>query len=362
MATGRRWLPSGRVVGVVVVVLGLVAGIGWAAKPLWQPWWYAATLCGGNLSGDELAELLPNERLEAARDTFGSGSGVLKCGVNENDGRHFVLKIESRTDTGEPYGPLAMEFTVPRDPQYVFPTSVPGFYGKFGPVIIQECPRLGADSYGRKWRLVTMVYAHGVESDPSPESLRTAVRIANGANGETGCGAERLPLPDRVEPVRKLSLSRAEGTMCGWLAEGRLPDSPSGEEWEVIAPTDERASITSCSLVDSGTGESAVDLTGWYGDWAVEPFELLLAANVRIPKEHSSRDALLTEQFGRAKARCAEEPANFLANSYTQDRSDSVLPMSEVRDLLNRFTADQAERRGCTEVELPGPTVHPELD
>ncbi|MEZ0159740.1 hypothetical protein [Streptomyces griseorubens] len=361
MATGirgLRWLTRWRVLGVVGVV-GALAGIGWAAKPMWQPWWYAETLCGGTLSGAELAGMLPKERLQAGRDTFGSGSTTLKCGVNDNDGRHFVLKIEAQTDLGEPLGPLAMEFTIPRDPQYVFPTTVPGFYGKFDPVIIQECPELGPDSYGRRPRLVTNVYAHGVETAPSPESLRTAVRIANGANDEIGCGADPLPLPDRVEPVRKLSLSQAKDTMCGWLAQRPLPGSPSGKAWQVEAPTDESAPVTSCSLIDSGTGEEAVSLTGWYGDWTVEPFELLLGANVGIPDDHSPRDALLSDNFGRAKARCDGEAANFLANSYTPDATRSVLPMSDVRDLLDEFTADQAERRGCTDLELPGPTVHP---
>jgi len=364
MATGVRgwrWLPSRRVLGIVALVLAVVAGAGWLAKPVWQPWWYAARLCGGHLSGDDLAELLPNERLQAAEDTFGSGHGPLRCGVNENDGEHFVLKVEAQTDTGGRPGPLAMEFTIPSDPHYVFSRAVPGFYGNFGPVIIQECPKLGRDSTGRKRRLVTTVYAHGVEDDPSPQSLRTAVRIANGANAEIGCGAGPLPLPDRVEPTRKLSLSQAEGTMCGWLTRNTLPRSPSGKEWQVVAPTDERASITSCSLVDSGTGESAVSLTGWYGDWADEPFETLLSANLRIPKGHSSRDALLGENFGRAKARCAGESANFLADSYARDTSRPVLPMSEIRPLLNAFAADQAERRGCTNLELPGRTVHPRL-
>ncbi|MFD6327467.1 hypothetical protein ACFWOL_32655 [Streptomyces sp. NPDC058442] len=355
-ARGRWWLPSRRVLGIVVMVLALVAGVGWSTKPVWQPWWYAATLCEGNLSGDDLTELLPNERLQAAEDTFGSGTGLLRCGVNENDGRHFVLQVEAQTDTGKPQGPLSLEFSIPRDPHYVYPMSVPGFYGKFGPVIIQECPKLGHDSVGRKRRLVTHVYTHRVEDAPSPPSLRTAVRIANGANTEIGCGADPLPLPDRVEPARKLSLSQAEGTMCGWLARYTLPRSPSGKEWQVVAPTDERAPITSCSLVDSGTGESAVNLTGWYGDWTDDPFERLLSANMRIPKGHSSRDALLGERFGRAKARCAGESANFLANSYAPDSSRSVLPMSEVRHLFNEFAADQAERRSCTGLQLPDPT------
>ncbi|MGW4456622.1 hypothetical protein ACWEJQ_10555 [Streptomyces albidoflavus] len=355
-------MPGKRAFVVGVVVLTLFAGAGWLAKPVWQPWWYAATLCGGSLSGAELAALLPAEQLRASEDTFGSGRSRLKCGVDESDGRHFVLDVEAGIDTGEPLGPLGMEFTVPRDLEYVYPASVPGFYGKFGPVIVQECPGRGRDSEGRKRRLVTKVYTHGVESDASPESLRTAVRIANAAGAETGCGAGPLPLPERVEPPRELSLARAEGTMCGWLAGRRLPESPSGKAWKVLAPTAGDASVTQCSLVDSGTGQAALHLSGWYGDWAEKPFERLVSANVEISEGISPRDALLGPDFGRAKARCAGEPANFLATSHTRNHVGSALPMSQVRRLLGAFTADQAERRDCTGVELPGPRVHPDRD
>ncbi len=356
MATGirgRRWLPSGRTSAIVAVVVAVLAGGGWAAKPVWQPWWYAARLCGGHLSGGELADLLPDERLRAGRDTFGSGNRVLRCGVDEGDGRHFVLRIEAQTDTGARLGPLDMEFGIPRDVGHPFPASVPGFYGNFGPVIVQDCPKLG-----RGHRLVTQVYSHGVEDGPSTASLRTAVRIANGAGAELGCGAKPLPLPDRVEPVRKLSLSRAGTTMCGWLSRAALPDSPSGRAWQVVAPTDDRAAITSCSLIDSGTGES-VDFSGWYGDWTAEPFERLLSNNARLPDDLGADEALLGEDFGRAKARCAGESANFLANNAPTKTGRAALSTGEVRGLLNAFATDQAERRDCTELELPGPTVYP---
>ncbi|WP_234345996.1 hypothetical protein [Streptomyces sp. NRRL F-5755] len=356
---GRRWLPSGRVLGIVATALAVLAGGGWLAKPLWQPWWYAATVCGGHLSGEDLAGLLPDKRLQPADDTFGSGSGVLRCGVNTNDGRRYVLKIEAQTDTGTAQGPLATEFTIPRKPHYAFPKTIPGYYGEVGPVIIQECPGLGRDSDGRARRLVTKVNALGAESAPSPQSLRTAVNAANGAASELGCGAAPLPLPDRVEPIRKLAPSQAEGTMCGWLGRIALPRSPSGRGWKVVAPTDERAPITNCSLLDAGTGEPAVDLTGWYGSWTDKPFDTLLSANVKVPKGHSSHDALLSENFGRAKARCAGESANFLAASYAPHTMRSVLPMSQVRYLLNEFAKDQTERRSCTGLELPDPTVHP---
>ncbi|MEU7046666.1 hypothetical protein AB0A77_37275 [Streptomyces varsoviensis] len=80
---------------------------------------------------------------------------------------------------------------------------------------------------------------------------------------------------------------------------------------------------------------------------------------MEIPKDHSSRDALLGDSFGRAKARCVGEPANFLATSYGPGNTEPALPMNGVRHLLNGFATDQAERRGCTALELPGPTVHP---
>uniref|UniRef100_A0AAU3H1A1 DUF3558 domain-containing protein n=1 Tax=Streptomyces sp. NBC_01401 TaxID=2903854 RepID=A0AAU3H1A1_9ACTN len=357
---GRRWLPSGRTLGIVAVVLAVVAGAGWLAKPVWQPWWYAATLCGGNLSGGELADLLPNERLRAAKDTFGSGRSQLGCGVDESDGRHYVFDVNAEIDTGDPVGPLAIRVLGPEEIRYVYPSSVPGFYGEFGPVIVQECPKLGHDSRGRKRRLVTRV--HPPANSPSPQSLRTAVRIANGANTEMGCGADRLPLPDRVEPTRKLSVRQAKGTMCGWLAQATLPRSPSGKQWQVVAPTDGQATITSCSLIDSGTGESAVNLTGWYGNWADRSSERVLFSKMQVPEEYSSHDALLGTGIGRAWARCAGESATFLATSFAQDRSKSTLPMSDVRRLLNAFATDQAEHRDCTGLKLPDRTVHPDAD
>ncbi|MFE4591538.1 hypothetical protein [Streptomyces laurentii] len=356
---GRRWLPGKMVLGSLVVVLAVLAGAGWMAKPVWQPWWFASTLCGGHLSGGELADLLPDERLQAGTDTFGSEQHrSLRCEIDESDGRHFALQIEAELDTGESAGPLQMEFSIPVNPRYAYPASVPGFYGKFGPVIIQTCPKLGRDSEGRARRLVTRVFAHGVERDPSPASLRTAVRIANGAGAELGCGADPLPLPNRVETTHKLALGQTEGTMCTWLSQATLPTSPSGKEWQVVAPTDEKAPITSCSLLDSGTGET-VDFTAWYGDWTDKPFERLLQDNIRIPDDSRGDEALLGENLGRAKARCAGESANFLASSYARRDSRPVLPMSEVRPLLEAFTADQAKRRGCTDLALPGHTVYP---
>lgn len=303
----RRWVPSGRAVGITALVLVVLVGGGYASKPRWQPWWYAATLCGGHVSGGDLAELLPKEQLQAGKDTFG-GDGPLKCAVNVDD-RHFTLAAEAQLDSAEdaPDGEraLAQEFTIPDEPDYVFPRGTPGFYGQFGPVIIQECLEPGRDAEGRKRRLVTRVFSHGVERKASRASLRLAVSLANGASDDLGCGARKLPLPDGVEASRALTLPRAEGTMCGWVARTKLPKSPSGKGWKVTAPTDARAPVTGCSLIDAGTGESAVSLTGWYGEWTDEPFETLLAANVKIPEGLGSDDALMSEDFGRAKARCA---------------------------------------------------------
>ncbi|MFE3885766.1 hypothetical protein ACFXPQ_23140 [Streptomyces lydicus] len=47
---------------VVVAVPALLAGGAYALKPQWQPWWYAATVCGGNLSADDPADAAPRTR------------------------------------------------------------------------------------------------------------------------------------------------------------------------------------------------------------------------------------------------------------------------------------------------------------
>lgn len=358
----KRWVPSGRSLGIVAVVLAVLAGGGYLAKPLWQPWWFAATLCGGHLSGGDLAELLPGKQLQAGRDNFEDGAGHLRCAVNEDD-HTFVLAADAQTDPADVRRAMAMEFTVPYKPEYVFPRNVPGFYGQFGPVIIQECPKLGRDERGYQHHLVTNVLTLGVERDASAASLRIAVSLANGAAERLGCGSAPLPRPDRVTPPRTLPVSQLAGTMCDWLTRTALPKSPSGAGWQVEAPTDERAPITNCSLLDPRTGKPFVDLTGWYGGWAEKSFEDLLESNVEIPEQLSARHALMSERLGRAKARCQGDPANFLVSLENAGGSAPAPPTAaQLRTLLNAFAADQAARRGCTDVELPGPKVHKKPD
>ncbi|MEU5213968.1 hypothetical protein [Streptomyces sp. NPDC020742] len=130
----------------------------------------------------------------------------------------------------------------------------------------------------------------------------------NGASAELGYGAKPLALSDHAGPPRTLSLRETAGTMCDWLTRTRLPKSPSGKGWKVAAPTNVRAPITNCSLLDATTGKSAMDLTGCYG---------------------------------------------------TGEDLSPQLPMSQVRSLLNAFAKDQAKRRGCTDLELPSTTIHP---
>ena len=38
------------------------------AKPLWQHWWFAARMCGGTLASADLADVLPDERLQNGTD------------------------------------------------------------------------------------------------------------------------------------------------------------------------------------------------------------------------------------------------------------------------------------------------------
>ncbi|MFD7712050.1 hypothetical protein [Streptomyces sp. NPDC059786] len=79
---GRRRFCNGRVLGITALVLVTLADGGHLAKPLWQPWWYGATLCGGHVAGGDLAALLPKEQLRAGTESWDTADGVLRCAID----------------------------------------------------------------------------------------------------------------------------------------------------------------------------------------------------------------------------------------------------------------------------------------
>lgn len=335
------------------------------AKPLWQHWWYASNLCGGTLDSADLADVLPDERLEAGPDRVDLADGGLDCAILTDDD-HRALSVEVMSGGGAIGMQLEQSFTIPHEPRFVFPDGTPGFNDQFGPVILQECPKLGRDDLGRKQRLLTRVLGPVTTDDPEPALLRIAVSAANATAEKYGCGARKLPLPDRVnEPENRPLTQAARSKECAWLADARLPKNPSGGPWEFSERAAGDVPVTSCVLIDPTKGENgreAAEFTGWYGDWTREPFETLIGANVDTGDE--TDDAVMAERLGRATARCDDEDANFLAYGKPRenDYADLYLTGSQLRPLLAEFAADQKKRHGCAELNLPGPTIHPMRD
>ncbi|MEV7426362.1 hypothetical protein [Streptomyces sp. NPDC091212] len=286
----------------------------------------------------------------------------MRCHINRDD-RHAVLAVDAYTNTADVRRELDLGFTRPFGARFALPAGIPGLANAFGPVIIQDCPDLERDAQGRKRRLVTTVLSKG--DDISPGRIRIAVSMANGASQRLGCGAEPLPTPsagsDPYEPPRAVPPAEAKGTVCGWLAWITLPKNPSGAPWGVVPHTDTDAPVTGCSLTDTASGEAAVEFSGWYGDWTDQPFVRLLPHNVSYSDGRDSRRPMMSENYGRATARCDAEAVNHLAygNARGTDAEDRYLTGRQLRPLLDAFAEDQAERRGCTDLEPPASTIHP---
>lgn len=362
-----RWKRFGKVAAwtvVAAVVLGFAVD---RAKPLWQHWWFAARMCGGALASADLADVLPDERLYRGTDEVSLEGGGMDCRIITDDD-HRALSVEVMSGGAGIGYELDMAFTIPVEPNYVFPDKTPGFADQFGPVVLQECPKLGRDELGRKQRLLTRVIGPDTSSEPRAALLRIAVSAANAASEKSGCGAKRLPLPERTADLESRPLSEAAGTKeCGWLADVRLPKNPSGRPWEFAERSAGDVPITSCALVDPAKGKGGtpvVEFSGWYGDWTDEPFGTLLAANVDYPSDRSAQGPLMAETLGRATAQCDGEAANFQAHSAPRanDASDRYVTGGQLRPLLLKFAAEQSRVHGCSGLKLPGKTVYPMSD
>ncbi|WP_128510445.1 hypothetical protein [Streptomyces inhibens] len=349
-------MPSREVAAVIAVVLVVLVGGGYVSKPLWQPWWYAGTICDGLLSADDLADVLPDKELQAGKEEADLAHGRLKCGVDTDDG-HFSLVVDVESDPDEVDRELTGEFTIPTRPRFVFPSGIPGFQSDLGHYIVQDCPDLRRDSSGRKRRLVTRVIGAWDEKNGTPATLRIAVSLANGVSQKLGCGAPELPLPKRAVIEEKAVAPAEGGANCGWLGRVRLPKNPSGKPWRVVS-TEARTPITSCTLVDAASGQPYADFSGWYGNWTDTSFATLIGANVALPNHFEGTGPLMSEHFGTAAARCDGESAHYEASTYPVDQARS-LPARELRPLLVAFARDQAERRGCTRLQLPGKRIYP---
>lgn len=332
-----------------LLVLGLLAGGVYVTKPQWQHWWYGATACDGVFSAGDLDAVFPSESVEPMDEVIDREQGLLSCGFRE-DSRNLVLRAEAHTRPDAVDGELAQQFTIASPPDFAFPWEVPGYYtSNGGPLtILQTCPDLGRDARGNQRRMVTTVQGHWDDEERPAAMLRVAVATANAATQRLGCGAERLDAPERAQPAepKPVRLKQAADTPCGGLAEARLPGGGDGGAWRAAARTRDDAPITDCTLV---RGDSRVTLTGWYGEWSEQPFYRLAAGNLADLTSRELHGPVQGESFGRATARCAGEPANFLADT----GPDEEVSAEQLRELLGAFARSQAVERDCTGLKLP---------
>ncbi|WP_432093686.1 hypothetical protein [Streptomyces sp. bgisy100] len=355
----RRPLTTRAKVAAVAGVLASLALLGYATKPQWQPWWFAETVCGGHLSAADLDAILPAERLQPDEEV--SGPDEVSCGLNTEDD-HFVLNVHASTDPDDVREELESHFRIPFTDSLPFPRGIPGFEVDGQLVVLQECPDLPRDGQGRKRRMLTRAMGSWPDR-PTGAALRTAVAMANASSAELGCGAERLPMPEKPAPADPAGVPprQAKGALCGWLADApALPGNRYGRPWKAAALTGRTAPITSCRLTSDGEKPVTVEFGGWYGDWTDEPFHTLTVSGVDLPDGGPrSTDPVMSERLGRATARCSGESANYRVYASPSDPKQH-LPAQRLRELLVAFAEDQAERHGCTDLELPGKTIHPE--
>ncbi|WP_143662959.1 hypothetical protein [Streptomyces bobili] len=339
----RRWI---KVSITAVLVLGLA---GWIARPYVDEWWTIRTACDGALPGDAVRDLLPEDA--GVTDTASGGVeelGDYRCEVTvSEDGRNDWPLLNLRAYTLRDDQDREFLWLFPKSgfgPQMAMPEGLPGFIGRYGELdFLLPCPTLGKDADGRQRKMLVSARIGQRASWRRPASYEVAVAFVNSASEQLRCGARPLKAPKGVSPVdpekdkpKRVPLSAARDTPCGWLADAGLPDPT---RWRLDAQLNDGAPTGRCdvSLGDDLTdGDTKrMNFVAWFGDWSD-----------RLVTENASFAPTLA-----ASARCGGEAAHFAFDS-----SDGIpgVDAAKQRALLDAFVRAQAEQRGCTEVKAVG--------
>ncbi|MCX4823376.1 hypothetical protein OG883_26540 [Streptomyces sp. NBC_01142] len=347
-----RWVKVGVIAAVVL------AAVGYFAQPYAKDWWLAREACGGALPDEAVDALMPDdEHLTSEYEYVSKEMGAYSCALGYSDDfRNRGITAVAYTDRDSQ--DLMMRSAFHRGTAQevgALPEGLPGFVdeGRRTVRLLQTCPDLGKDAEGRPRRLLVRTSASGALMKEAPDALlRTAVAVTNEASRKLGCGAEPVKAPDRAlsqrpEPVR---ISASAGTPCGWLAGAKLPREA---EWRVGIDANDAAPVSRCELYRKGDKSPAMRFNAWYGDWSEVPFKKVAAERVSLAGDGGETRPLLTADWGRAKARCDAETANFEASS----GGVPGIGGPQLRALLTTFAQDQVKRHGCTDLALPGREV-----
>lgn len=345
-----------------VVALGIAGSV---AEPHITDWWVARSACGGVLPEGVLdvvdGDPSHDEHLYGYEESAHRELGRYRCEVKDGgDGRGYRFTTEAFTRRDDIDARLAGDFNERESARLALPGGLPGYESRSGDLVVaRRCPDLGADGAGNPRKLHVRSHVPGYQGDQDSgdvsgvgevyeAALRSAVASSNEASRRLSCGATPMDVPGNVSRPEPMPLEKTEGTPCRALARASLP---KGGEWAVDVRTSDRAPVGSCSVTRPGTtgkegakgdGREVLDLAAFYGDWSK-----------RMWMDTGRSRPWLAGNSGWATARCHGEDAAFRIRLLDGEERPA-LDAKQMRSLLADFAEEQAERRDCTSLRMPG--------
>ena len=364
-----RWKKAGWVTAAVVSALGL---LGLIVQPYAVDWWVARSACGGALPDgvldamDEEGSSTDSGSVQGYEEVSSRDQGFYRCEVEDGgNAPGYRFRAEAYTASAGVDRQFRLDFPFSGAAgRLALPGGLPGYEGRTGAfVLVRPCPDLGKDAGGKPRQLYVRTYVPGYSGDVDSRDeagagkvlaagIRAAVAVANEASRKLNCGAERLPVPEKVARPAGVSLKETATTPCSALAAAPLP-SWAGKTVEVRIS--KRAPTGSCVLgwkdgQRYNSGEWSLDLTAFHGDWSES-----------LWKGSDRNEPWVRETEGWATARCNGAAAAFRVRA---NEVDDELPLEpkELRTLLADFAEQQTELRDCTDLRVPERTTPAKTD
>ncbi|MFF2376231.1 hypothetical protein ACFVUW_17805 [Streptomyces xiamenensis] len=354
----ERWISLGVLVMLLAALQSSAAGTaapGHLARQ--QP-------CAGVLNGDEVAALPDGPQtvgqrlshhpdlgrytctLTRAADSGGSVPWLTVQAVVEPDDVEYALREALQDPTRERW--LSLPDTLPG-------VLLEGWRIRPAIVLLLPCPDLGTDAAGRsRSALVRTEYTGSDGTDflgtRTTDDLLTVALTATRSTAELlGCGASPLP-----EPTTRIGWNEggvpvaAAATPCAVIVP-ELPAEAAPEGWRIREASADAGPASFCEVSAPEGGSLLVN--GWFGGWS-ESLRVALGqwSGVFGLPPAQQRELTADARQAMATATCDGEHALFQVRVH--DRDD-LFTETEIREVLTAFATDQAQRRGCTGVELP---------